>query len=223
MIDLVTLTEPRSPVAEAYRSLRTNLAFARPDEPLKLLLVTSPAPDEGKSVTLANLAVVLAQSGRRIVVADCDLRRPRQHELFGLANDRGVTSALVSEEALAELPLQATEVADLEVLTSGPTPPNPAELLGTRRMAALIQRLAEHAEMVLFDAPPLVAVTDAAVLAPHVDGVLMVLAAGQSRRDDVVRARETLDKVGAPPLGVVLTGVASETATYGTYGMEGTT
>lgn len=220
MTDLVTLTDPRSPVAEAYRSLRTNLAFARPDEVLHTLLVTSPAPDEDKSTTLANLAVVSAQGGRRIVVVDCDLRRPVQHSLFGLPNDRGVTSALVDDGVLADLPLQLTDVPGLEVLTSGPVPPNPAELLGARRMTTLIERLAERADLLLFDAPPVVAVTDAAVLAPQLDGVLLVLAAGQSRRDHTVRARELLDKVGARVIGVVLAGVVPDAAAYGYYGTE---
>jgi len=213
---LVTLTDPRSAVAEAYRGLRTNLAFARPDAPLRTVLVTSPAPDADKSEALANLAVVTAQSGRRVVVVDCDLRRPAQHTLFGLANDAGVTTVLLDEAALASPPLRPTAVPGLEVLPSGPVPPNPAELLGTRRMRALIDRLSEQADLVLFDAPPVVAVTDAAVLAPQLDGVLLVLAAGRSRRDHTARARELLDKVGATVIGVVLTGVEPDTVGYGT-------
>jgi len=220
MTGLVTLTDPRSAIAEAYRGLRTNLAFARPDAALRTLLITSPAPDADKSTALANLAVVTAQSGRRVVVVDCDLRRPAQHTLFGLPNDRGVTSALVDDAALAALPLQASSVPDLEVLTSGPAPPNPAELLGSRRMGALVERLAERADLVLFDAPPVVAVTDAAVLAPLVDGVLLVLAAGRSRRDHTARARELLDTVGAVVIGVVLTGVEPDSAGYGYYGED---
>ena len=221
MTDLVTLTDPRSPVAEAYRSLRTNLAFARPDERLTTLLVTSPAPDGPKSETLANLAVVTAQSGRKVTVVDCDLRRPVQHELFGLPNEGGVTTALVSDAALGEPPVQATAVDGLQVLTSGPTPPNPAELLGARRMVALIEHLAADSDLVLFDAPPAVVVTDAAVLAPQLDGVLLVLASGRTRRDHTIRARQLFEKVGGRLLGVVLTGVQPE-AVYGYYGQEGT-
>jgi non-specific protein-tyrosine kinase len=221
LTDLITLAEPRSAVAEAYRVLRTNLAFARPEEVIRSLLVTSPAPDEGKSATLANLAVVTAQSGRRVIVVDCDLRRPAQHRLFDLPNEAGVTTALLGEQATAELPLQPTAVEGLRVLTSGPLPPNPAELIGTRRMRALIDRLVEEADVVLFDAPPVVVVADAAVLAPQLDGVLLVLVAGQSRRDQTARARELLATVGASILGVVLTGVAADSSAYGAYGAYG--
>jgi len=221
MTGLITLTEPRSAVAEAYRGLRTNLAFARPDAALRTLLVISPAPDADKSVTLANLAVVTSQSGRRVIVVDCDLRRPAQHTLFSLSNDAGVTTTLVDDAALVALPLRPTAVDGLEVLTSGPVPPNPAELLGSRRMGLLIERLAERADLVLFDAPPVIAVTDAAVLAPLVDGVLLVLAAGHSRRDHTARARELLDKVGASVIGVVLTGVEQDATGYGQYGSAG--
>ncbi len=215
MSTLVTLADPHSAVAEAYRVLRTNLAFARPDAPLRTLLVTAPAPDADKSTAAANLAVVTAQAGRTVVVVDCDLRRPAQHALFDLPNDAGVTTALLDDAALADLPLRATPVEGLRVLTSGPLPPNPAELLGTRRMGALIDRLAEMADLVLFDAPPVVAVTDAAVLAPQLDGVLLVLEAGRSRRDHTARARELLDTVGAAVVGVVLCGVEPDTVAYG--------
>lgn len=215
---LVTLTAPRSAAAEAYRSLRTNLAFARPDAALRKLLVTAPTPAEDKSAVLANLAVVSAQAGQTVIVVDCDLRRPSQHTLFGLPNDTGLTTALVDDAALAAPPLQLTEVEGLRVLTSGPLPPNPAEVLGAKRMRALIERLAGEADLLLFDAPPIVAVTDAAVLAPRLDGVLLVLAAGHSRRDHTVRAREILDQVGAEVVGVVLTNVEAESGGYGYYG-----
>lgn len=221
MTELITLTDPRSPVAEAYRSLRTNLAFARPDEALSTLLITSPAPDEDKSATLANLAVVIAQSGRSIVVVDCDLRRPAQHTLFGLSAEEGVTTALLSDEALAAPALQATSVEGLQVLASGPIPPNPAELLGSRRMGALVDGLTDRADLVLFDAPPLVPVTDGAVLAQLLDGVLLVLAAGRSRREHAERAREILDNVGASLVGVVLTGTEPDSVAYGYYGADG--
>ncbi|MFN2114831.1 MAG: CpsD/CapB family tyrosine-protein kinase [Anaerolineae bacterium] len=222
MTDLVTLTDPRSPVSEAYRSLRTNLAFARPDEELRTLLVTSPAPEEERSATVANLAVVSAQSGRTVIIADCDLRRPSQHTLFGLDNEAGVTTALLDDDVLAAPPLQETGVEGLRVLTSGPVPPNPAELLGSRRMGALVSRLAADADLVLFEAPPLVPVTDGAVLAPLLDGTLLVLAAGSSRRDQTERAREILDNVGARLVGVVLTDVDPDEAGYGYYGADKT-
>ena len=220
MSDLITLTEPRSAVAEAYRGLRTNLAFARPGARVRSLLVTSPAPDAEKAEVLANLAVVEAQAGRRVIVVDCDLRRPAQHLRFGLPNDQGLSTTLAGEADFAALPLQSTGVPGLSVLTAGPTPPNPAELLGAGRMAELIGYLVEQADLVLFDAPPVIAVTDAAVLAPQLDGCLLVLAAGRSRRDHTEQARETLDKVGASLLGVVLTGVEPDRSAYGSYGSE---
>ena len=210
MSDLITLSDPRSTVSEAYRSLRTNLDFARPESPLRTLLVASPTQDEDPSTPLANLAVVAAQAGRSVIVVDCDLRRPSQHRRFDLPNDRGVTTVLVDDRSFESLPLQATEVDGLRVLTSGPVPPNPAELLGTRRMAALIEALSADADLVLFAAPPIVAVTDAAVLAPHLDGTLLVLEAGRSRRDRTQRAHELLTQVGAQVIGVVLTGAERE-------------
>ena len=220
MTELITLTDPRSAVAEAYRSLRTNLAFALPDATVKTMVVTSPSAEEDRSSALANLAVVSAQGGSHVIAVDCDLRRPSLHELFGLKNESGVTTALVDDEALAHVPLQATSVPGLEVLTSGPLPPNPAELLGSRRMRRLIEQLAGSGDLVLFDVPPLVPVTDGAVMAPLVDGVLLVLVAGRSRRDQAARASEILDKVGATLLGTVLTEVTPDATAYGTYGDE---
>jgi non-specific protein-tyrosine kinase len=220
MSELATLTEPRSAVAEAYRVLRTNLPFARPGEALSTLLVTSPGAVEDKSTVLANLAVVLAQSGRRVLVMDCDMRRPAQHRLFGLANDRGTSTLLAADGPPDGGAVQSTDVPGLTVLASGPLPPNPAELLGTPRMGEVLAALAARADIVLVDAPPVVPVTDAAEVAPLVDGVLLVLAAGRSRRDQTQRAREILDRVRARVLGVVLTGVAPEAVQYGTYPSE---
>lgn len=221
MSQLVTLAEPRSAAAEAYRSLRTNLAFARPGEPLNTLLVAAPTSMEPRSTTVANLAVVTAQSGRRVTVVDCDLRRPAQHGLFELENDRGVTTVLVAGEADAAAALQPTSVAGLRVLTSGPIPPNPAELLGSPGMASLVRALAEDADLVLFDAPPLLPVTDAAVLAPGLDGVVLVLESGRSRRDEATRARTVLDNVGARLLGVVLAGLDASAHAYPSYSAKG--
>jgi capsular exopolysaccharide synthesis family protein len=205
--DLVTITDPRSPVAEAYRILRTNLEFANLERPLRTLLVTSPGPEEGKSAVLANLAVVLAQAGKRVIVADCDLRHPRQHEIFGLGNSLGLTTVLRDDAALSSLPLADVGVAGLSVLTSGPVPPNPAELLARPRMAELIASLSGRADMVLFDAPPVVVVTDAAILAARVDGVLLAINARGTKRDHALRAKELLEKVNARLVGAVLNDV----------------
>ncbi len=204
--DLVTVTNPRLPVAEAYRTLRTNLEFASLERPLRTLLVTSPGPEEDKSVVLANLAVVIAQAGKRVILVDGDLRRPRQHELFGLSNTVGLSTVLRGEASVA-LPLADGGVAGLSVLPSGPLPPNPAELLASRRMSELIATLSDQADMVLFDAPPVVAVTDAAILAGQVDGVLLVIHARQTKREHAQRAKDLLEKVHARLLGAVLNNV----------------
>lgn len=201
---LVTISDPRSPIAEAYRSLRTNIEFSGLDQKLHSLVVTSAAPDEGKSTTLANLAVVMAQAGRKIIVVDCDLRRPTLHEIFGTPNDAGLTTMMLQEELLQRPPFQTTTVKDLLLLPSGPLPPNPAEILGSRRMSEVIEALLQAGDMVLFDAPPVIAVTDAAVLAARVDGVLLVISAGKTRREHALKARDLLQKVNARLIGTVL-------------------
>lgn len=213
---LVTLADPRSPVAEAYRSLRTNLEFSSLDEPLRTMVVTSPTPEAGKSTTLANLAVTMAQAGKQVILVDCDLRRPSLHDIFGVSNTSGLTSVILDDTTSTQ-PLRETGVAGLRLLTSGPLPPNPAELLGSRRMADLIQVLRDQADMVLFDAPPVIAVTDAAILASQVDGVLLVLHAGVTRREHAQRARAALDKVNARLVGTVLNNVKLDTSLYGYY------
>ncbi|HMP38767.1 MAG TPA: CpsD/CapB family tyrosine-protein kinase [Roseiflexaceae bacterium] len=202
---LVALRDPRSPAAEAYRTLRTNLLFSSLDRPLRTILATSTAPDEGKSTTLANLAVTMAQSEQRVILVDCDLRRPSLHTLFGLHNDAGITTMILAQDDEPP-PLQATGVAGLSLLASGPLPPRPADILGSRRMERVIARLHEEADVVLFDTPPVVAVTDAAVLATRVDGVLLVFQAGKTRRDRARQARQILEKVKAHIVGVVLNG-----------------
>ncbi|WP_029215139.1 CpsD/CapB family tyrosine-protein kinase [Kallotenue papyrolyticum] len=212
---LIALRDPRSPAAEAYRALRTNIQFSSLDRPLRTLLVTSTAPDEGKSTTLANLAVTMAQAEQRVLLVDCDLRRPSLHTLFGLPNEVGLTNLLLQESG--DLPAQPTEVPGLLVLTSGPLPPRPADILGSRRMEEVIARLREAADVVLFDTPPVVAVTDAAVLATKVDGVLLVFRAGATRRDRAREARRRLEKVNANIVGVVLTDVQND-STYDYYG-----
>ncbi|HWQ12818.1 MAG TPA: CpsD/CapB family tyrosine-protein kinase [Roseiflexaceae bacterium] len=212
---LIALRDPRSPAAEAYRTLRTNIQFSSLDHPLHTLLATSTAPDEGKSTTLANLAVTMAQAEQRVILVDCDLRRPSLHTLFGLENDTGLTNMILAPED-APPPLQETGVPGLSLLTSGPLPPRPADILGSRRMEQAIARLRSMADIVLFDTPPVIAVTDAAVLATRVDGVLLVFQAGKTRRDRARRTREVLEKVKANIVGVVLNGAELEQG-YGYY------
>lgn len=206
---LVALRDPRSPAAEAFRTLRTNIQFSSLDKPLRTLLLTSTAPDEGKSTTLANLAVTMAQAEQRVVLVDCDLRRPTLHTLFDLSNEAGLTTMILAQDHAA-IPLQPTSVPGLSLLASGPLPPRPADILGSRRMEAVIARLRDEADIVLFDTPPVVAVTDAAVLATKVDGVLLVFQAGKTSRDRARQARQILEKVKANIVGVVLNNAQGE-------------
>jgi capsular exopolysaccharide synthesis family protein len=214
---LITLTDPRSPVSEAYRTLRTNLEFFSLDEPIRTLVVTSPEPEEGKSTVLANLAVTLAQGGKRVILVDCDLRRPTQHTLFGLDNTTGLMTMMLDEAAQSDPPLHETPVDGLQVLPAGPLPPNPAELLGSRRIKETMTTLLEQADMLLFDAPPVLAVTDALVLAVQTDGVLLVVKAGSTRREHVQRAKERLERVNARIVGAVLNNAPTDSMLHGYY------
>jgi len=214
---LITVPHPHSPVSEAYRILRTNLEFSSLDKPVRTMVVTSAGPDEGKSTTLANLAVTIAQGGKKVILADCDLRRPRLHEIFGLDNDAGLTTMVVDDEALENPPLRETGVPNLWLLPSGPLPPNPSELLGSRRMEEIIAVLTQRADMVLFDAPPVIAVIDAVVLGSKVDGVLLVINAGGTKRDHAQRAKAQLEKVNVRVIGAVLNNVPFDASLHRYY------
>ena len=212
MDSIITLTDPTSPGAEAYRALRINLEFASVDEPLSTLLVTSSGPGEGKSTALANLAVAMSDGDQTVILVDADLRRPSQHELFDLSNERGLSDMFRSESDFDEPPLQPISGSKLQVLTSGPLPPIPSQLLAAHKMQEVIARLAEQANVVLFDAPPVVAVTDASLLASKVDGVLLVVRAGNTRRDHVRAAKDRLEKVNARLIGAVLLNAPFDTS-----------
>ena len=215
MKDLITLTDPRSPAAEAYRTLRTNLTFSSLERPLATLLVTSPAPDDSnnKSLAVANLAITFAQGGRKTILVDADLRRPAQHTIWGISNDRGLTN-FVSDGG--EPPLVAADgIPDLWLLPSGPLSAVPADLISSRKMDEAISALKPRADIVLFDAPPVVAVTDAALLATKLDGVLLVLKAGQARRDHTAQAKELLDKIKVRIVGTVLTNAPVDSSMKG--------
>ncbi|NJL94250.1 MAG: CpsD/CapB family tyrosine-protein kinase, partial [Anaerolineae bacterium] len=162
--DLITLKDPRSAAAEAYRTLRSNLVFSNLDAKLQRIALTSPAQQEDKSATLANLAVTLAQSEHPTLLVDADLRRPAQHTLWGLDNARGLTSMVLEAQALAAPPIQPTGIPGLSVLTSGPLPPNPADVLASNKMEEVLTKLSSLATYVLFDVPPVLAASDAAVL-----------------------------------------------------------
>lgn len=215
---LVTIRQPRSPVAEAYRVLRTNIEFAVGETPIRTLVVTSTSPVEGKTTTAANLAISIAQFGRSVILVDTDLRRPTLHKLFEQANTRGVTTALLQEGGSAVVDHLATTAVDrLFLLPSGPLPPNPADLLGSPRMAALVQSLSQHADVVIFDSPPLLAVADATLLARMCDAMLLVVLADATRADLLKRASEHILQSGINLLGVVLNRVAGSRDSYYHY------
>ena len=218
MYQLAGLLYPRSSAAEGYRTLRANIEFASVDTPLNTLLVTSAASGEGKTVTASNLAVVIAQTGRTVLLVDGDLRKPALHRVFDLPNTAGLTTILRDEKVRLDTISHATEQPGLRILTSGPLAPNPAELLGSNRMQVVMGRLRESAELVIFDSPPLHAVTDAAVISSFADGTLLVIDAGRSRRRVVRIGREALSRAGANVLGVVLNRVAARSHfAYGGY------
>ena len=219
-LDLITLTDPRSPASEAYRTLRTNLEFSSLEHSLHSLLVTSPAADDTKSETVANLAVIMAEGGRKVILVDGDLRRPAQHEIFHLDNSRGLCDLLTAPElgTDASALLQESGVDGLRVLTSGALPQNPSVLLGAAEMEQAIGLLTEQADLVLFDAPPVLAVTDASLLAARVDGTLLVVRAGDTRREHVQQAQALLQKVNARLVGAALTHARLDGAFSNYYG-----
>ena len=212
---LVTMEESGSTAAEAYRSLRTNVQFAGLRREAHVLQISSPVAAEGKTTTLANLAVTLALAGQRVAVVDCDLRRPRVHEFFGASNEVGFTSVLLGDSPLSHAvqTLRLPSGASINLLASGPLPPNPAELLGTARVAELLAALRADNDYVLIDAPPVLPVTDAVVLSSRVDGIVLVATAKVTSRRALARAIATFEATDGPVLGVVVNG-AESTAGY---------
>jgi succinoglycan biosynthesis transport protein ExoP len=196
---------PKSAFAEAYRMLRTNLRYSLPSGAnRRVFLVTSVGPGEGKTTTVTNLGLVMAQAGQRVIVVDADLRRPSLHKILGCANEVGLSSLLVGEVNALEQALQPTDEANLLVLPAGPIPPNAAELLSSPRMAELVEELAARADVVLLDSPPVLAVTDASILATLASGTIMVVEVGQTHLEACLQGIEALKKVDARILGVVL-------------------
>lgn len=204
MPQLYAVSQSKSLAAEAYRTLRTNLQFSSLDTPLRSLVVTSAVATEGKTTTAANLAVVMAQAGKRVVLVDGDLRRPSAHRLFDLTNETGLTTALVEDLSALSGSLRESGIQNLRVLTAGPVPPNPQELLGSQRMEDLLHKLEDEADVIVLDTPPTLVVADANVLAARTDGVLVVVNAGRTRRAAVQQAVDGLRQVGAHLVGGVL-------------------
>lgn len=215
---LVTLLYPRAAVAESFRSLRTSLQFASIDQDVQTLLVTSPLPGDGKTTIAANLAVAFALAGRRTILVDADLRRPTVHQVFGLSGESGLTNLLRSDPTRVSQELRATEVPNLQILPCGAIPPNPAEILGSQRMGAVLDGLRSVADIVVLDSAPLQVVTDASVLAARVDATLVVAMSGSTSRGALRRSTESLRRSHAHIVGVVLNRVPRQTADlYSSY------
>ena len=220
MRHLITQLNPRSPISEQYRTLRTNLEFSSVDSPLKTILVTSSSPSEGKSMTTANLAVVYAQQGKKVLLIDADLRKPTVHYTFRLDNLRGLSNILVNESTIEET-AYATGIGDLDVISSGPIPPNPSELLGSKRMEVLIREASSTYDLVIFDTPPVLAVTDAQILGNVVDGSILVVRSGQTEYELAIKAKEALEPAKAKLLGTVLNDrEKTSTTNYYYYGAD---
>jgi capsular exopolysaccharide synthesis family protein len=199
---LVTILDPTSAASEAYRTLRTNLLYGLGDTPPKVIVLASPDPGKGKSTTCANLGVVLAQAGKSTLILDCDLRRPVIHRFFGLRNLHGVTDVLVGERSLQQVWHEPVE--GLRVAPVGSVPPNPTEILGSRRFSEFLTSVREEFDYVLIDTPPMGSVSDSVILATQGDGVLLVLDAQNTRKRSVRQAMRTLNAVGANVLGTVM-------------------
>lgn len=205
-IDFITHYDSRSPVAEAYRAIRTNLQFSGAGKTLKTIVFTSAIPNEGKSTTVANLAITIGQDDKKILLIDCDMHKPVIHRRFSLLN-RGLSNCFAEDLPLKEV-IQADVFPNLDIVTSGPIPPNPAELLGSKKMKALLQEAAEMYDYVFLDMPPVLAVTDAvlmsSLMSSQTDGTILVLGSGDISPDEGKQAKELLEKVHANILGVIL-------------------
>ncbi|AEB75386.1 CpsD/CapB family tyrosine-protein kinase [Clostridium botulinum] len=202
---LIVEKEPKSIAAEAYRTLRTNIQYSSFDKELKTIIVTSSGPSEGKSTTSGNLALSMAQSDRKVLLVDCDLRKPTVHKKFHISNEKGLSNYLVGEALFEEVIVKYNE--NLSLLPAGTIPPNPAEMVASKKMKSFLDSLKGKFDCVLIDTPPVIAVTDAQILSTVVDGVLLVAASGQAEKEAATRAKELLLKVNANILGVVLTKV----------------
>jgi len=210
---LITLKNPKSRSAEAFRTLRTNIQFSSLDKEFKSIVVTSSGAGEGKSTVLSNLAITMAESGKKVILVDCDFRKPSIHKKMGVTNSVGITNILVQDVKKEECIVKTT-VDNLSIITSGPIPPNPAELLGTKKMRNFIDILKSEYDLVLIDAPPVLAVTDAQILSTVADGVIFVASYGEVQKNALLDAKELIDKVGGKILGIVFNKVPEAVSGY---------
>ncbi|SCY49160.1 capsular exopolysaccharide family [Paenibacillus polysaccharolyticus] len=211
------MANPRSTSSEAYRKLRTNIQFSSIDSQIQTIMIASASSGEGKTTTIGNLAVTYAQEGKKVLVMDTDLRKPAVHLMFNVPNHVGLTSVLSSQYKVTEV-LRETGVEGLHVLSSGPIPPNPSEMIGSRKMTALLEGLKEEYDVILFDTPPVLTVTDALIISSLCDGVILVVNAGKVKKDLVKKAKAHLEHVNARILGAVLNNVQVPKSRNNSYG-----
>ncbi|SEL20573.1 capsular exopolysaccharide family [Carnobacterium iners] len=214
---LITLTRPSSVIAEQFRTIRTNIQFSMVDNELRTLVVTSAAPGAGKSTVSANLAVTMAMQGKRVLLVDADMRKPTVHKTFELPNQNGLTTLLTEKNIEIKEIAHRMPTEGLYVITSGAIPPNPSELLASNRMTALIKELEEVFDLIIFDTPPVIAVTDAQVMAARVDGTLFVIDKGVANKEMVKKSKELLDIVKANVIGVIFNRVELSSDNYYHY------
>ncbi len=217
--NLVTLSNNKSIAAEAYRTLRTNIKFSSYDEEMKVITITSARPGEGKSTVASNIAITFAENGDTVLLIDADLRRPTIHKYFKLPNSLGIVNAIMNADMVNEV-IHKDVVPGLDIITSGVIPPNPSELLGSKKSQKLIERLKGLYDIIIFDSPPLLAVTDAQVLSTISNGTILVTQYGATRKDELVQAKELLEKVNGNILGVVLGQVPADDSKYYQYEYE---
>ena len=197
--------DPKSIAAETYKTLRTNIQYSSYDKSLQVLVVTSTQPGEGKSTTAGNTALSLAMDGKKVLLIDCDLRKPSIHKKFKLSNIAGLSEVILGRAKLQESIQNYNSI--LDILTSGKIPPNPSEMLGSENMKRLLTELKEHYDYIILDAPPVLAVTDAQILGTKADGVIFVVMAGRAKKEQIIQAKSQLDKVKAQIVGTVLNAV----------------